>query len=58
MYEYRKFFNIQIYIHRRLYSEMGRLHSKKDSGKQYVVAELVSHKFCGNLFHILQNDSQ
>ena len=39
---------------------MGRLHNKKNSGRQYVFyeltcigAELVSDKFCGDLFHIV-----
>ena len=39
MYEYKKNFqqkNVQIYIHYSLYSDMGRFHNKKDSGKQYV----------------------
>ena len=43
MYEYQKKFqqkNFQIYIHHRLYSEMGRL-PDKDSGRQDVFYELT-----------------
>ena len=61
MYEYKiivQQMNVQIYFHHSLYYEIGRLHNMKDNGKQYVFneltytgAELVSHKFCGDLFH-------